>query len=48
MQQAHATLRKKTGVAGNPARGGHALDQKLLCTVQRQICIYFSQLMNSF
>jgi hypothetical protein len=39
---------RKPGSPATPPAAATPLGQKLLCTVQRQICIYFSQLMNSF
>jgi hypothetical protein len=39
---------RKPGSPATPPAAIAPLGQKLLCKVQRQICIYFSQLMNSF
>jgi hypothetical protein len=36
------------GSPATPSAAAAPLGRKLLCTVQRQICIYFNQLMNSF
>jgi hypothetical protein len=39
---------RKPGSFATPPSAAAILDRDLLCTMQRQICIYFSQSMNLF